>query len=224
MSDNRIHLVPGVLVENVGDNVMVSLPDHSEVLSLTGDMAEIVVALRDGEEVSPSNGEALAELERRGVITLSYSKGVSRRQILTAGAAGVTGGVLALSMPAAAAASSFVCPVVTGEINQLLPRTVNDVEVWRLRMSDGTSSADAFSPRGTYWLEIFESPDGVTEGSSQGLHPVNIQFVDPDNPSTGIQGEVPKALYNNYSGAAIGVLYSDANRLCEVDRAGFDND
>ena len=219
MSDNRIHLVPGVLVENVGDNVMVSLPDHSEVLSLTGDMAEIVVALRDGEEVSPNNGDALTELERRGVITLADSKGVSRRQILTAGAAGVTGGVLALSMPAAAAASSFVCPVVTGELDGISATSGGGgTTVVRLKLSPD------FSPLGTYWLEVFDNPTGdkVTRAASLGLHQIEIATVGSD-----IQGDVEKNKYGNTTGSGdqvIGVLYSDENRVCLVGEVAGDFD
>ena len=218
MSDNRIHLVPGVLVENFGDNVMVSLPDRSEVLSLTGDMAEIVVALRDGEEVSPNNGDALTELERRGVITLSESSGLSRRQILTAGAAGVTGGVLALSMPAAAAASSFVCPVVTGELDRISATLVGGTVFVRLRLSPD------FSPLGTYWLEVFDNPsgDGETRGASLGLNPIVINVV-----GSNIQGDVERSKYDPFPGAGddvIGVLYSDENRACLVGEVAGDFD
>ena len=213
MSDNRIHLVPGVLVENVGDNVMVSLPDQPEVLSLTGDMAEIVVAIRDGEEVSPNNGDALTELERRGVITLADSKGVSRRQILNAGAAGVTGGVLALSMPAAAAASSFVCPAVTGGPTAIEIANSN----YRLNLT-----TPGFGPLGTYWLEIFDNPggDGETRGASLGLQPIVIADT-----GSAIRGEVPTTQYSTRAGSHfIGVLYSDANRICFVGEVGGDDD
>ena len=219
MSDNRIHLVPGVLVENVGDNVMVSLPDHSEVLSLTGDMAEIVVALRDGEEVSPNNGDALTELERRGVITLADSKGVSRRQILTAGAAGVTGGVLALSLPMAAAASSFVCPVVPGEVTGF--NSAGTPPFWQI-----TVSSD-FSRLGTYWLEVFDSSDGEERGASLGINEVDIQ-VDDSNPGSPVtRGQVARNLYatpDPQASYSVGVLYSDANRACEVGWADWDKD
>ena len=218
MSDNRIHLVPGVLVENVGDNVMVSLPDHTEVLSLTGDMAEIVVALRDGEEVYTSNGEALTELERRGIITLSDSKGLSRRQILTAGAAGVTGGVLALSLPAAAAASSFVCPVVPGTLTGFVKSSLNQVPTWRVNLSSD------FSRFGTYWLEVFKSPDGTTRAESLGFRPVEIGFFNPNDPSSGIVGQVARNQFapEGNSGYAIGVLYSDEGKLCKVGEDDFD--
>ena len=208
MSDNRIHLVPGVLVENFGDNVMVSLPDRSEVLSLTGDMAEIVVALRDGEEVSPNNGDALTELERRGVITLADSKGVSRRQILTAGAAGVTGGVLALSLPAAAAASSFVCPVVTGALQSVTPVSTGDGPVYRVNMTV------PFSPLGIYWLAIYDSFDGTSRGILRGFEQVDIQL---DEFSGLIRGEVSQDDFPGLtSDDRIYVLFSDPNKLCEV--------
>ena len=220
MSDNCIHLVPGVLVENFGDNVVVALPGQSEVLSLTGEMAEIVVALRDQHDLPRSNPDALTELERWGVITLSDYSGLSRRQILTAGAAGLTGGVLALSLPIAAAASSFVCPVVTGELTGFTKSSLNSVQTWRVNLSPD------FSPFGTYWLEVFKSPDRTTRAESLGFRPVEIGFFNPNDPSFGIVGQVARDQFEpeGSSGFAIGVLYSDEGKLCEVGEDDFDLD
>jgi hypothetical protein len=95
-------VTPGVIVESVGDDLMVVVPGNSDVVSLTGRPAEVLLDVQAGRDVDPSD-PALETLSDFGIVT---SPGMSRRGLITAGALGAGAGVVMLSMPAAAAAGS----------------------------------------------------------------------------------------------------------------------
>ena len=108
MSKSSMSIAPGVTVENVGDDVVVMVPESTEVIRLSGDAAQLVRAIHAGD-VSVLPSHTVTELLERGI--LISQAGMSRRGVLTAGAIGAGAGIAALTMPSVAAASS--APVST---------------------------------------------------------------------------------------------------------------
>lgn len=95
-------LTPGVIVERVGDDLMVVVPGNSDVVSLSGRPAEVLVDVQEGKDVDPSE-PALKTLNDLGIVT---SPGMSRRGLIKAGAIGAGAGIAVMAMPSVAAASS----------------------------------------------------------------------------------------------------------------------
>jgi hypothetical protein len=113
VSKSSMSIAPGVIVENVGDDVVVMLPESTEVIRLSGDAAQLVRAIHAGD-VSVLPSHTVTELLERGI--LISQAGMSRRGVLTAGAIGASAGLAALSMPTVAAAAS--APVLFGTLVQ----------------------------------------------------------------------------------------------------------
>ena len=101
MSKN-LSLVPGVVIEPVAGELLVAVPGQTEVLRLTGLIAETLLDIQAGKTVDAS-APTVSDLVTLGVVA---APGVSRRGVLTAGAIGAGAGVVALSMPGVAAAAS----------------------------------------------------------------------------------------------------------------------
>jgi hypothetical protein len=97
-------LVSGVVVEQVGDDVLVVVPGTTEALRLSGEAAKTVLTIQAGESVSSSD-PVVGELVARGVVEVP---GLSRRGLIRAGAVGAGAGIAVLAMPSVAAASSVV--------------------------------------------------------------------------------------------------------------------
>jgi hypothetical protein len=97
----KVSLAPGVVVEEVGNGVLVMVPGSQDVLSLTGPSADVVRSVQSG--VSVAEDSAVAELAGLGVVEVS---GVSRRGLIKAGAIGAGAGIAVLAMPGVAAAAS----------------------------------------------------------------------------------------------------------------------
>ena len=102
-----VRLVPGVLVERVGDDVVVLVPGRDESLRFSGDHANAVEAILRGDSRGV-DAETVDQLVRFGVI--EDRPRPSRRGVLTAGAVGIFSGVAVLSLPSVAAASSDPAP------------------------------------------------------------------------------------------------------------------
>lgn len=100
---NGVTLSEGVLVEKLGSECVVFVPGRKDVLTLSGDMARVVVSISAGKPVSMSD-PGVSELVDLGVV--SAPSALSRRGVLSVGAVGVGAGVAALAMPSVAAASS----------------------------------------------------------------------------------------------------------------------
>ena len=102
----RVTLSDNVLLEHVGSDVMAMVPGADQVVALSGESARIVTFLTETGSADLEDSDILDELIRAGVVHPELAAGPSRRGLLV-GAAGVAGaGVLALSMPSAAMASS----------------------------------------------------------------------------------------------------------------------
>jgi hypothetical protein len=104
-------LAEGVLVESVGESVVVCVPGQYQAIRVDGDTAEAVKAIsRQGVVTGDPHG-SLAALVDAGVLRVSGTPRtgiVGRRSLLVGGSAGVASAIAALSLPAAAAALSPV--------------------------------------------------------------------------------------------------------------------
>ena len=103
---NMPRLVSGVVVEVVGDDVLVVVPGTTDALSLSGEAAKTVLTIQAGQSVSSSD-PVVGELVARGVIEVP---GLSRRGLIRAGAVGAGAGIAVFALPSVAAASSPVQP------------------------------------------------------------------------------------------------------------------
>jgi len=106
MGSNRLAIASGVIIENVGDDLLVFTPSSTEAVRLTGAFADTVVAIQAGKSVDTSS-QTVSDLVGLGIIEAA---GLSRRGLITAGALGAGAGIALLSMPAAAASSSPSAP------------------------------------------------------------------------------------------------------------------
>ena len=98
----KYSLTAGVIVERVGDDLMVVVPGNSDVVSLSGRPAEMLLDVKTGRKVDSSD-PALRDLVDLGVIS---APGLSRRGLIRVGAVGAGAGIAVLAMPGVAAASS----------------------------------------------------------------------------------------------------------------------
>lgn len=98
-----VRLASGVLVERVGDDVMVILPETREVLTLSGASEKVVQRVMAGQPVDAGH-PAVSHLVDLGILA---SPGLSRRGLVKAGAIGAGAGIAVMAMPGVAAASSF---------------------------------------------------------------------------------------------------------------------
>jgi hypothetical protein len=97
----RIAIATGVVVEDLGADLMVMVPGSPEVLTLTGNSANAVRRVQSG---SPAVIDAaVSDLVRLGVLETT---GLSRRGLVKAGAIGAGAGIAVMAMPSVAAASS----------------------------------------------------------------------------------------------------------------------
>jgi hypothetical protein len=96
-------IADGVVIETIGEAVMVMVPGATDFISLTGDAARLVREVRAGLVASPSR-PALAELIGLGI--LAIPPGMSRRGLIAVGAIGASAGIAVMAMPHVAAAAS----------------------------------------------------------------------------------------------------------------------
>jgi len=109
-------ITPGVIVERVGDDLMVIVPGNRDVISLSGRPAHVLLAVQAGRDVHASE-PALTTLSDLGIVT---SPGISRRGLIQAGAIGAGTGIAVMAMPGVAAASSGVLAPSSGVIIPLV--------------------------------------------------------------------------------------------------------
>lgn len=100
----NLSVVPGVIVERVGNDLMVIVPGDADVVSLSGRPAEVLLDVKAGKAVDASDPVVL-DLVDLGIVS---GHGVSRRGLIKAGAVGVGAGIAVLAMPGVAAAASVV--------------------------------------------------------------------------------------------------------------------
>jgi hypothetical protein len=109
MVRNQWSLRDGVVLEEVGAELLVYLPGKSAVFRLLGEDARFVSALRRGDPLIDYDASNLSSLLDSGIIVSSREtsgNGADRRRFLiTAGSLGL-GGLATLALPVAAVASS----------------------------------------------------------------------------------------------------------------------
>ena len=99
----KIH--PDIVAELVGDEIVVLDSRSSSVVSITGRSASTVKRLLSGEVVGKDD-PGVSDLLAQGILIPEESDRLTRRSLMMGGAAIGAGGVLALSLPSAAHASS----------------------------------------------------------------------------------------------------------------------
>lgn len=97
-----LFVTPGVIVERVGDDLMVIVPGQTDVVSLSGHPVELLLDVKAGRKVD-STDPALGDLLDLGIVS---APGLSRRGLIKAGAIGAGAGIAVLAMPSVAAAAS----------------------------------------------------------------------------------------------------------------------
>lgn len=111
MSTNVL-LVTGVVIERVGDGLMVIVPGKSDVVSLSGRAAEVLADVEAGRKVD-STDSALRDLVDLGIVS---APGLSRRGLFV-GAIGAGAGIAVLALPSPAmAASASVQEIAIGDV------------------------------------------------------------------------------------------------------------
>jgi hypothetical protein len=152
--------------EEVNDGVVVLHKDSQVVLHVTGEKASLVKRLLAGEVVA-ENEPGVSELIHQGILVTQTSNTVSRRTLILSGTVLGSGGIMAMSLPGVALASSSGLPApiftnVPGEnyVNTLT--VVNDgsafvVRVLQLEFSSFQNRA-SFDP--TALLEWSFSSEG----------------------------------------------------------------
>jgi len=108
MLKKKYELAPGVVSERVGQDVIVLLPETEQSFQLSGQWAEAFTAVELGTHPSGDSEELLDGLAGHGFLVECPRPGISRRSVLRASATGLGAGVVALSLPTVAAASSGI--------------------------------------------------------------------------------------------------------------------
>jgi hypothetical protein len=108
MGKNTLSIAPGVVIEHVGDDVLVVIPGSSDVMRISGDQATALRIIESGNESGLSR-KAVEGLVKVGVVV---NRGeVTRRSLVKAGAIGAGAGIAVMALPSAAAASSMGPPL-----------------------------------------------------------------------------------------------------------------
>lgn len=144
----EVVLSPGVIVEHVGEELLVVVPGQTDVVRLTGGVAKVLEDIRAGKPVDLSDA-AVSDLLKLGIVS---TPGLSRRGLIKAGAIGAGAGVAVLAMPSAVAAASL--PVVTIAVERRFG-TANSESL--LRLSIRSDEYPAGVPLGTAGQLIFDS-------------------------------------------------------------------
>ena len=103
---NRISLAPSHVIEKVGEDVVVLIPESKEVLKLSGELADLVYTASISGSVEVPEGVDPSELVERGIIV--FDSHPTRRTLVKVGAVGAGASLVALGLPSVAAASSVI--------------------------------------------------------------------------------------------------------------------
>lgn len=101
-------LMPGTVVDVVGNDVMVLPRGYANAGLLTGDAATFVIKLWRGEKASPPEDDVVSALEEAGMIRPVGGHGVSRRDALIATGVAAGMAMTVLHLPNSAMASSGI--------------------------------------------------------------------------------------------------------------------
>ena len=123
---------PSIVCEEVGDDVVVLDSQSQSVVSVSGVGGSVIKRMLAGEPVGKDE-PGVSELVDQGILVTEESNTVSRRTLMVSGAAMGAGGIVALSLPGVAMASS---------IAEALPAPLFDANVTGLNRAeyDGDSA------------------------------------------------------------------------------------
>ena len=105
-SNRGYSLAPEIVVEKIGDDVIVMDSSSAEVRHVTGEAAAVVWSIANNIPLAKASNAVVRQLIDAGIVTSSSA--VHRRTVLGMGAVGLGAAVTALSLPAVAAASSVI--------------------------------------------------------------------------------------------------------------------
>jgi hypothetical protein len=118
MNRQRVSLVDGVVVEKVGTELVVFLPESSDIVRLSGRPAELLLQLVEGVAPDPTDSALVAQLTELGILR---SSAISRRRFVKAGALGVGAGLSLMALPHSAAAASSGAAGSSGDLSPTDP-------------------------------------------------------------------------------------------------------
>jgi hypothetical protein len=101
--NSPLRVAPGVVVEQVGIDLLVVAPGSSDVVKLDGSAADVFRAIEAGRPITGAT-DIIENLQSAGIIETPAA--VSRRSLIRVGTLGVGAGFAVLSMPGVAMASS----------------------------------------------------------------------------------------------------------------------
>lgn len=154
-----VSLAAGVVVDDVGEECVVYLPHTQQVLRLSGELATSLRGIRDGHGGHTKSSE-LSRLIDLGVVTTSA--GMTRRSVVRGVAVAAGAGVVALSMPSVAAASSgqgfLLSPTIriSGLSLFLIGPDIDNMIVQFLGLVFDGGPSDGFDP-----IEVTGIPNGT---------------------------------------------------------------
>jgi len=189
MGNTVLTITPGVLIEKVGDDLMVITPKVSEAIILSGHIADTLAAIADGETVDGSD-DAVSHLVELGIV---HTPGMSRRGLIAAGALGAGAGVVLLSMPAAAVSASPGTDNGNGAIVTSLCVAGDGPDVSAVSIT--YAEADEFL---RIFVEFGAAPDPIREYQGQ----ITLRFDDV---------EISSVLNSNVSGQPTRWVYEFEN-------------
>jgi len=193
---NRFELVEGVLLQQVGGDLLVVVPDSLETLRLSGDVAITLLAIHRGEAVD-CVGPNINDLIKLGIVS-DRSK-VSRRGLIRAGAVGVGAGIAVLALPSAAAASSlritgqyfwdgndngegmYLARILLSDLGKFAGSSVKELYV----SSTGATVLGPYPSVGELGGYVYFFLIGVPLSSLVGLISGRVDFGDPDETLAG---------------------------------------
>ena len=111
MADVFFRVADGVLVESLGESVVVYVPGSQHALHLEGDVADALRCVSGHGVLSREHCDAAGALVEMGVVVPSHVQeqaGIGRRPLLLGASAAAASAIAALSLPSVAAASSEV--------------------------------------------------------------------------------------------------------------------
>lgn len=169
MKIGRYRLASGVVVEDVGNDVLVFLPGSSEILRLSGEPAEFlrsVVAGRAPDSVDSGVVPRLIELD------VLSSPAISRRHFVGASAVTVGAGFSVMALPQAAAAASGGAQAPTGLPGDPVPAVAPETA---LVLYVDAMNPTSYPGSGTTWFDIGGNENDVKFPSPTDQHPTYFE-------------------------------------------------
>jgi hypothetical protein len=150
-------LAEGVLIEQVGNDLVVVVPGGSEAMRITGEAAQVLSRIHAGQAEGLSEA-VVRDLAAQGIIEVP---GLSRRNLITAGALGAGAGIAVLTLPGVAAASSGF-PVLQLSVKTFEDSSAtNSIRPWTFRFEGPAGTFVQSEPPQLRLEDYFDSDVGI---------------------------------------------------------------